>query len=97
MQRDRDVAVPHRDASLALELVLQAESALKPFCAFLRIAHRQSEVTDSAQDKWSLHRPYISAPAQDRLRKRHDGQGLFRRRIGFAARSFRRTGPPVGQ
>jgi hypothetical protein len=73
VQRDRDAVVADRDAVFELELLLQTQRALEPFRAFLRIAHRQSEMTDNTYAKWSLHRNYTSVPAEDRLRKLDEG------------------------
>ena len=71
--RDRDAVGADRNAVFELELFLQTQRALEPFRAFLRITHRQSEMTDDAYVKWSLHRSYISVPTEDRLRKLNDG------------------------
>ena len=46
VERDCDVVVANRYATFKLELLRQAESPLEPFRTFLRIAHRQSKMTD---------------------------------------------------
>src|SRR5205823_6959218 len=44
-QRDRDVVVTDSNAISEFEFLFEPQRALKPFRAFLRIAHRSSEVT----------------------------------------------------
>src|SRR5690348_10373077 len=54
-ERDRDIVIPNRNSFVEIELLLQTERALKPASAFLRIAHRESKMTDNSKLKWHLN------------------------------------------
>src|SRR5688572_5285419 len=55
-ERDGDVLVAHGHTILELELLLQAERALKPFRAPLRIAHSQAEMAHDSESEWNFHK-----------------------------------------
>jgi hypothetical protein len=52
VQRNRNVLISDRDASVELELFLQAECTLPPCRALPRIAHSETEMSDNAKRKW---------------------------------------------
>jgi hypothetical protein len=54
-QGDRDILIADADAVLKLEFLSQTQDSLKPFRAFLRIAHGQAEMPDDAKGERRLH------------------------------------------
>src|SRR6476469_9206620 len=54
-QRDRDVVVSNRHATSEFKLFFQTQSILKPFRAFLRIAHSDAKVADLSKRERNFH------------------------------------------
>ena len=61
-ERDRDVVVANSNAASEFEFLFQSQRAFEPLRAFLRIAHRQSEVADNTERERNFRHPAYSRP-----------------------------------
>ena len=61
-ERDRDVVVANSNAASEFEFLFQSQRALEPLRAFLRIAHRQSEVADNTERERNFWHAAYSRP-----------------------------------
>src|SRR5213082_2768672 len=64
-QGDGDVVVSDGNAIIEVKFLAQTQGPLKPTGTLLRIADRQAEMADDAQNKWCFHSANVSSSIKE--------------------------------